>query len=378
MAKSWFSVSNKSDAPSAEVFIYDEIGLWGVTAKDFAGSLKELPKGKPVTLRINSPGGSVVDGFAIYNLLRERGGVSTKIDGLAASMASIVALAGDSVEIAANGMMMIHDPVGGAYGDSEDLRKMAEVLDKMKAGLVSAYVQKTGKSEAEVTAAMAEETWFTAQEAVAWGIADSVGEAFEAAAKFDLRRFRHAPAAVAKAEGAPPPAPTTPKPTQESHMDTLLKALVEAKLIPSAKLDDKEAATAFEASIKNHNEAIAAKDAEILSLKNEIAAARKAEAEAFVAEAVKAGKIKDEEPLKAVWVKAYLSDKETAKAQVESFSASKRPTEGSGRRMGDPVPVGDSDATAKSRDELLKEYNAITDNRARLAFYAKHEKALLG
>lgn len=377
MAKSWFQVSNKSDSPTAEIYLYDEIGLWGITAKDFAASLKELPKAKPITLRINSPGGSVIDGFAVYNLLKERGAVSVKIDGLAASMASVVALAGDSVEIAENAMMMIHDPSIDTCGTSEELRATADILDKMKPGLVSAYVGKTGKSEQEVSAAMAKVTWFTAKEAVAFGLADSVGAPIQAAAKFDLRRFRNVPEAFAKAEGTPPPAPTTPNTPKESTMDNLMKALVEAKFIPSAKLEDKEAALAFEAAMKNHSDAITAKDAEITKLRAELDAAHKAEAEAFVAEAVKAGKIKDDEALKAVWVKAYLSDKETAKAQVQSVAEAKR-TEGGPRRMGDPVPGNSGSPEAKSREELLKEYSAITDNRARVAFYAKHKEQLLG
>ena len=89
MSKSWFTITAKSEAKQAEVYIYDEIGGWGITAKDFASALKAVPKDHKITLRINSPGGSVVDGAAIYNLLAERSAsITTKIDGLAASMAA--------------------------------------------------------------------------------------------------------------------------------------------------------------------------------------------------------------------------------------------------------------------------------------------------
>ena len=121
MSKTWFSIENKADKPAAEVFIFDEIGFWGVTAKDFANQLKGIEKDRKISLRINSPGGSVFDGTAVYNLIAERrDNVVAYIDGLAASMASVIAMAAGKVVMADNSMMMIHDPIGAAYGGSEE------------------------------------------------------------------------------------------------------------------------------------------------------------------------------------------------------------------------------------------------------------------
>ena len=123
---------------ATEIYVYDEIGFWGITAKDFARDLKELdPKGE-INLRINSPGGSVTDGIAIYNLLKNhKAKVNTFVDGLAASMASVIAMAGDTITMPENALMMIHNPWGGAMGDADELRKTADVLDKMKTALVN-------------------------------------------------------------------------------------------------------------------------------------------------------------------------------------------------------------------------------------------------
>ncbi len=350
MGKSWFTIENKSTAAAAEVSIYDEIGIWGVTAKDFQSLLKDVPKGRQINLRVNSPGGSVFDGAAIYNMIAaRREDVTAFVDGLAASMASVIVMAAGKVVMAENSMMMIHDPIGAAYGGSEDLRKMADVLDKIGVTISGAYEKKTGKTSEEVLAAMADETWFTAKEAKAFGLVDEISGAMQVAAKFDLQRFRRVPEGIAaKAEGKTPNAPTTPQNPQEAPMfETLLKALVEAKLIPSAKLDDKEATVAFEAAFKKLQEAQAADKSTITSLSETIQANLKTVAESFVADAVKEGKIKDDPALRAVWVKAYLSDEETAKAQLSSVSAVPTNTASNGKKTGPAIPT----ATQKIDDD---------------------------
>jgi len=175
----------------AEIYVYDEIGMWGVTAKDFSSDLKEY-KSNDITLRINSPGGSVTDGIAIYNLLKNhKGKVHVQIDGLAASMASIIAMAGDTITMPENALMMIHNPWGQAMGDSEELRKTADVLDKMKKALLSAYVNKSGRSEGEIDALMTAETWMTGVEAVEMGFADQVTDEVMLAASFDVTKIQN-------------------------------------------------------------------------------------------------------------------------------------------------------------------------------------------
>ena len=175
---------------ATEIYVYDEIGFWGITAKDFARDLKQLdPKGE-INLRINSPGGSVTDGIAIYNLLKNhKAKVNTFIDGLAASMASVIAMAGDKITMPENALMMIHNPWGGAMGDADELRKTADVLDKMKTALVSAYVNKTGLADTEIADLMTAETWMTGAEALEKGFATQITDEVNLQASFDTSKL---------------------------------------------------------------------------------------------------------------------------------------------------------------------------------------------
>jgi ATP-dependent protease ClpP protease subunit len=151
-----------------------------------------------LTVRINSPGGSVFDGVAIYNALkRHEARVTVWIDGIAASIASMIAMAGDEVVMPENAMLMLHDPSGLVLGTAADMRGMAEALDKMKAGMVAAYRDKSGRDDAEIEALMAAETWLSAQEAVELGLADRVEQPVRMAARFDLSRFRNPPPQLA-------------------------------------------------------------------------------------------------------------------------------------------------------------------------------------
>jgi ATP-dependent Clp endopeptidase proteolytic subunit ClpP len=181
MSRHWYAIQQTADG-EAEVSIYDEIGFGGVTAKSFLAELKKL-SGQRVHLRINSVGGSVVEGAAIYNALRRhKGGLVVHIDALAASMASVIAMAGDETLIADNALVMIHNPWGMTMGDADELRKEADILDKLKATLVNAYVRKTGMEAEQVAQMMDDETWLDATEAVALGFADAIEDGIEAAA----------------------------------------------------------------------------------------------------------------------------------------------------------------------------------------------------
>jgi ATP-dependent Clp protease protease subunit len=178
----WLSYSPRAAATEpATIQIFDQIGEdWfsnsGVTAKSFADTLQAVGPG-PLNVEINSPGGNVWDGLAIYNMLRGRqASVTTKVVGVAASIASIIALAGDEVEIADAALMMIHDPSGLAAGTSDDMRKMADALDQHAAILSGVYEKKTGKTSTAIRAAMKAETWFTSAEAIDFGLADSISE----------------------------------------------------------------------------------------------------------------------------------------------------------------------------------------------------------
>ena len=162
---------------ASEVMIYDEIGPahWGLI--DSTSVIDALAKmdGKHVTVRLNTPGGSVDEGIAIYNALkRHPGGVTTVVDSLAASMGSYLLQAGSNRIVASNAMVMIHDPWTIAYGNSAELRKSADVLDKYAGRMTPDYAEKSGKTVDEITAIMAEETWYTGQEIVDAGFADSL------------------------------------------------------------------------------------------------------------------------------------------------------------------------------------------------------------
>ena len=212
---SWYAIRargrGREDA-RVEVAIYDEIGAYGVSAKGFLAELNALPDGTPVDLRLNSPGGSVFDAVAIHNALkRHEGTVTVWIDGIAASAASYIAMAGDEIVMPENAFLMIHDPAGLVMGTAEDMRAMAEALDKVKGSLVSGYAAKSGRTPEEVSALMAAETWFDAADAVAQGFADRLIEPVRIAARFDIGRFRNAPPVLVDA------IETESEPDDETH-----------------------------------------------------------------------------------------------------------------------------------------------------------------
>jgi ATP-dependent Clp endopeptidase proteolytic subunit ClpP len=164
--------------------------MYGVDAKSFIEDVKNLPKDTSVLLRINSPGGSVIDGLAIYDAVsRLPQKVTSRIEGIAASMASVIALAADEVVMSENSLYMIHNVWGGEVGDSDDLRKAADLMDKMGERLVNIYVSKSGQKEEQIRAWMDEETWFNSSEAVEAGFIGSIEAPIKMAAKFDITKY---------------------------------------------------------------------------------------------------------------------------------------------------------------------------------------------
>ena len=190
--KSWYTIRARDSG--AEVVIYDEIGAYGVSARGFLAELGAIPDAAPIDLRLNSPGGSVFDAVAIHNALtRHAGTVTVWIDGIAASAASYVAMAGDEIVMPENAFLMIHDPSGLVMGTAADMRAMAETLEKIAGSMTRGYASRSGKPEAEIAALMAAETWFDAQEALEAGLATRLAEPVRIAASFDIARFRNAP-----------------------------------------------------------------------------------------------------------------------------------------------------------------------------------------
>ena len=188
--QSWYSIKAKAN-DTAEISIYDEIGFWGVSAASFAQDLKDCGNNlKQINLHIHSPGGDVFDGIAIYNLLKNHpANVTVYIDGLAASMASVIAMAGNEVIMPENAMMMIHKPWGIQGGDAEDMRKYADLLDKVENTLIPAYASKTGKTPEELAEMLSAETWLTAKECVEQGFADKLAEPLVAMASIKSRKL---------------------------------------------------------------------------------------------------------------------------------------------------------------------------------------------
>jgi ATP-dependent Clp endopeptidase proteolytic subunit ClpP len=189
----WYRIEAKDADDTAEIIIYDVIGWPYNDAFDLVRALGNITA-KNITVRINSPGGDVFDGVAIFNALKDHEAhVTTKIEGLAASMASIVALAGDEVQAHKNAMYMIHDPWVLAAGNQYDLREIADILQKIGGNMLDIYYDKSNIGKRELKAMMKEETWFTAAEAKDRGLIDTVLEAGAAKAKFDLSIFANVP-----------------------------------------------------------------------------------------------------------------------------------------------------------------------------------------
>lgn len=188
-------INNKGNG-KAEILIYEDIGegwMGGLSAKRFADDLKALGKLTEINVRINSPGGSVFDGVAIYNTLRKNGArIIVDIDGLAASIASIIAMAGHEINMASNAFMMIHDPWGLFAGNADELREQADLLDKVRGTLVDTYVGQAGEEKRnDIDEMMRAETWMTASEAEEHGLIHSITDEMQMAAHVDNSKFKY-------------------------------------------------------------------------------------------------------------------------------------------------------------------------------------------
>lgn len=264
--KSWYSIQAKADNGAAEVMLYDEIGLFGITAADFVKELATLDA-NDITVRINSPGGSVFDGIAILNSLRGHdANVTTVVDGVAASIASVIALGGDRVVMNKNSQLMIHNAWNVAVGNADELEAAAKSLRSMSANIASVYADKAGGTIAEWQSLMDAETWYSADEAVAAGLADEVivdTIKFPARASLDLSKFKYAGREAAPAPHIVPRNQTPlaveveePK-GKETIVATLTESLVE-KLGLDAEADDDAILAAFEAKVAENLEPDAA------------------------------------------------------------------------------------------------------------------------
>lgn len=209
MRPCYMFAAGKAEGEPETLSIYDEIGFWGVQAKDFRTSLANV-KSSILNVEINSPGGDVFAGVAIYNMLKSSGKeIVVKVMGVAASAASLIAMAGDKRVMPKNTMMMIHNPWSFAMGNADELRDTADTLDKIGASLLGTYMSATGLDEAKIKAMLATDTWMTADEAMEMGFATEITDEVKVSAKFDLARAE-LPSKVRASLGLPPADPVDP------------------------------------------------------------------------------------------------------------------------------------------------------------------------
>ena len=229
-ARAWFRIEPRAaveatdETTSADVFIYDEIGEsffgGGVSAQTLATELADLDVDE-LNVYINSPGGAAWDGIAIMNAIRRhRAHVTVYVDGLAASAASVVAMAGDKIVMNRGSQMMIHDASGGAYGDAELMDEISAILHKLSDSIADVYAGRTGTDSAVWRAAMKAESWYTAEEAVAVGLADEWVDS-PASQPVDRARFS-ARARTAIPSLASLELPSSSEPGQPNRKETLI------------------------------------------------------------------------------------------------------------------------------------------------------------
>ena len=224
----------ESSGDTVELVMYDDIGpSWAgmIGAKGIAQQLQAAgSKVKTIVARINSPGGSIVEAMGIYETLKKHpANVRVEIDGLAASAASWIAMAGDEIVIAEHGLVMIHDPMGVTMGSADDHLKTAEVLETMKTSIVGVYAARTGQPADVIAQWMTDEKWMDAAEAVSLGFADkqSANKGKPYNWNPDVHQFRNAPEQLRR--------PVEAQPTAEENFKARLKAA-------KARLDEFRAA----------------------------------------------------------------------------------------------------------------------------------------
>jgi ATP-dependent Clp endopeptidase proteolytic subunit ClpP len=186
----YLSLSIQNQKKEADLELYGVVGGdWfgdGITAKQVVDALKEIPSGvTTLNLHINSPGGSVTEGMAIYNRLKQQGAkmkIIAHIDALAASIASVIMLAADEIRMSDTGFVMIHKPWTQVVGNADDMDKTIQILDEIEAQMLNLYIKKTKKTKAEIKQLLSAETWLSAQDAYEFGFIDTMTEGLQIAA----------------------------------------------------------------------------------------------------------------------------------------------------------------------------------------------------
>ena len=201
-AKGIYKIDNKSAADEVTVYLYDEISWWGISSEQFVKDLNSITA-STIHLRFNSPGGSVFDGMAIYNAVTQhKSNVIGHVDGLAASIASVILMGCNEIRMGVGAFLMIHEPWSLVVGGAEDMRKEADLLDKVSGTIVDILAKRYNKTSDELTQMMSDETWMTSQEAIDCGFADCMdnsdtpAKAQSTSVLFNLSAFFNVPEAL--------------------------------------------------------------------------------------------------------------------------------------------------------------------------------------
>lgn len=267
---------NMKDAAKPVLSIYDEIGFWGVQASDFRAQLGAITA-KEVTVEINSPGGDLFAGVAMYNMLKAAGKtVNVKVMGVAASAASLVAMAGDTIEMPKNTFMMVHNPMGVSMGNADDMRETAELLDRLGASMVQTYAARTGQPENAIAEMLAVDTWMTADEALAAGFATVVTEDIEATASFDMTKADLPAHIKAVYASATPPVEKTPEEIEAERLAQVEadRLAAEAALAANAPVATAVHAAAITAGLTEHADFLAVAASSLEDGNKRVAAAK--------------------------------------------------------------------------------------------------------
>lgn len=367
---SWYNIKAAAAGGISEVFVYGEIGDWGVTAERFNRDVATL-SGK-ILVRINSLGGSVFDAVAMHTYLSGLADVETIVDGIAASAASVVFAAGKVRKIAKAGYLMIHNPWAFAVGNAEDLRKEAGLLDSITATLVGVYQSISTDDEETIRKEMGEETWHSAETAKAKGYATHIVDAPVAKASIPAGRFAKLPQALADAMNAP--AKQEPK-----NVNKKLLALLG---VTGTERETFLANSVRALGVTEDAIAQAEKDGkpDFLAehIQNRISAAdkRAADAEAIAtAQAATANAV-----LAALGISDTPADPKAAVAEVLKTRASAEAAEilaSQGIRK--PLETAKASAGASDTAEEIKaKFAAMPPGPDRTAFFAKHRNVIVG
>lgn len=233
--KNWYSIKAVDDAV-AELSVFDEIGFWGIQAADFAREVKAISAPK-IKLFINSPGGSVFDAVMMFNALAKSGkDIEVHVMGIAASAASYLAMVGAKIVMPANTFMFLHNPLNVVYGNADEMREMADVLDKIGASMTATYAKRFKGDEAALKAILAAESYLTAAECLEHGLCDEVVDEITATAKFDPDHVPEAVRAVAFKPAAATPA-AEPAPGLPEQIKAKLDAAGLSEFIASFAAD---------------------------------------------------------------------------------------------------------------------------------------------